>query len=187
MGGKEPWVPEEMNLMLMRDDKKRVIKNGGVNFKRPEGGGHYTAARLMDYHGERVILRYHPEHLASVLVYHAETHELLAEAELDRPIAEIKRDRSPYRGQLMKCTRDYFEDLSEQDRIEGRLYETRSRALSEKEREKAEARQADEEKSAPEPVSDRGAFRSRWEEEDARPIAAEPASPADDCDAEVAS
>jgi hypothetical protein len=187
MGGKEPWVPEEMNLMLMRDEKERVIKNGGVNFKRPEGGGHYTAARLMDFHGERVFVRYNPEDLDSVLVYHAETYELLAEAELHRPIGEIKQARSTYRRGLIERTEDYYKAISVQDRIEGRLFETRSRALSEKEREEAEARQAAEEENAPEPASERAEeFRKRWEEEDALPFD-ESASSTDGCEAEVAS
>lgn len=141
-----PDTPEDLNVLLLKDDVVRTVTKGGIRFTLrrkeklpPENmlpsvddrdlrevefvrGGRYWTPELMDYLGQEVRLRYNPEDLDSVLVYSATTGERLCEAWLidythSRYTKEyIKRLRAGYRKGLRERTTAYVKEVERDDR-----------------------------------------------------------------------
>jgi transposase InsO family protein len=148
-----PASEEDLNVLLLKDDVKRIVTKGGIRFTAAwqelspppdalpavddrdvhpvkfQRRGRYWAPELMDYLGEEVRLAYNPEDLASVLVYSATTGERLCEAWLlegRQPRATKNRVvalRNGYRKKLKERTAAYVKEVEKDDRRSARANE----------------------------------------------------------------
>jgi len=122
---------EDLNLLMLKDDVSRVVGREGIHVRfrdtvLGQRGGRYWAPELMDYFRRRVVVRYNPEDLESVLVYDTATQAFLCEAWSvgfagARYSAEaIKQFRIGFRRDLKARTRDYLTEVERDDRRSAR-------------------------------------------------------------------
>jgi len=122
---------DELNLLMLKDDVSRVVGREGIHVRfrdtaLGQRGGRYWAPELMDYFRQRVVVRYNPEDLESILVYDAATQAFLCEAWSvgfagARYSAEaIKQFRIGFRRDLKARTRDYLTEVEHDDRRSAR-------------------------------------------------------------------
>jgi putative transposase len=118
-----PAEPQEMDVLLLKDDKLRTVTKEGVRFTLPDGaGGLYRARELWDHWKEDVRLRYNPDDMLSVLVYAADTGAFICEAWLAGAEgsrytdADLMADRKAVRAGIVQRTRGYVQLTIEQDR-----------------------------------------------------------------------
>lgn len=118
-----PAEPQEMDVLLLKDDTLRMVTKEGVRFTLPDGaGGLYRARDLWPYWKQEVRLRYNPDDMLSVLVYTADTGTFICEAWLAGAEgsrytdADLLADRKAVRAGLVERTRGYVNLTIEQDR-----------------------------------------------------------------------
>jgi hypothetical protein len=105
-----PESEDALNLMLLKSDKERTVRNTGLTFRFGDSGAEderiYWAPELTFHIGEKVRLRYNPEDRASILVYSAATDRYICEAWLmgdedsRYTIADVQKARSEFRRGL---------------------------------------------------------------------------------------
>jgi putative transposase len=122
-----PAEPQEMDVLLLKDDMLRVVTKEGVRFTLPDGaGGLYRARDLWPHWKEEVRLRYNPDDMLSVLVYAADTGTFICEAWLAGAEGsrytddDLIADRKALRAGLAERTRGYVKLTIEQDRPQKR-------------------------------------------------------------------
>lgn len=80
-------LPEELNLMMLRNSRMQKVKRNGVMLKFYDKELWYRTDELCLHHfGESVYLRYDPEDLNSVRVYNEED-RFIGEAALETPLS----------------------------------------------------------------------------------------------------
>lgn len=80
-------LPEELNLMMLRNSRMQKVKRNGVMLKFYEKELWFRTDELCLHHfGESVYLRYNPEDLSSVRVYNEED-RFIGEAALETPLS----------------------------------------------------------------------------------------------------
>jgi len=80
-------LPEELNLMMLRNSKMQKVKRNGVLLKFYDKELWFRTDELcLHYFGEPVYLRYDPEDLNSVRVYNEED-RFIGEAALETPLS----------------------------------------------------------------------------------------------------
>lgn len=118
-------MPEEreLDVLLLKMDKVRTVTNVGIKLKLK------TTGRLVFWHPElvqawrtKVALRYNPEDVESVLVYHADTGQLLCEAwRMGEPNSrfthrDIVRERKRARRGVAARLKNYMDTVERDDR-----------------------------------------------------------------------
>lgn len=113
----------ELNVLLLQSDKVRTVRNVGLQVTFKDAGPRtYWAPALADEYGTQVRIRYNPEDLESVLVYHAESRDFICEAwrtdgEAPRYSAsDIVRERGRTRRGLAERLERYHEEVAREDR-----------------------------------------------------------------------
>jgi hypothetical protein len=113
---------EALNLMLLRDSEPRTIRNTGIDFTLDGIKHRYWSPDCVHYWRSKVCLSIWPDDMESVLVYAADTGELLFEAwdmYSDDPrytVADVKKCRSEFRRGLAQRLKQHVEDTETDDR-----------------------------------------------------------------------
>jgi hypothetical protein len=121
-----PESEDALNLLLLKWDKTRTIKNTGIKFMHPASHGgqevRYWAPELTYHVKTQCRLSYHPEDDESVRVYCAATGEFICEAwrmgdaDSRYTIVDMKRNRSQFKHGLQERIKDYKAEIERQDR-----------------------------------------------------------------------
>jgi putative transposase len=117
-----PESDDDLNLLLLKDDIERTVKNTGITLKHSGIKYTYWAPDLLYHFKRRVRLAYNPEDMESVLVYCAATRERICEAfdlRGDNPhytIDDIRASRSQFRRGLAARIKDYHNEIKAEDR-----------------------------------------------------------------------
>jgi putative transposase len=109
---------EEINVLMLKADQFRKVRQGSINFTIDGQGGKYIAEELQHHLGEEVQIRYNPDDLESILVYAAHTAEFLCEAWLEGTrytVEQVKRWRRGFREELQMRTTAYWEEMRRDD------------------------------------------------------------------------
>lgn len=112
-----PASEDDLNLLILKDDKERTIKNIGISFTCKSKKNVFWSPELVYHYGRKVRLGYNPEDLESVLVYCAETREFLCEAfsmRSDYPrynVEDIRTIRSQFRKGMKDRIKEYIQEV----------------------------------------------------------------------------
>jgi hypothetical protein len=119
---------KDMNILMLQSDVRRVQKKG-IQFTYQGRGGWYIAQELQNYMGQDVRLRYNPEDLESLLVYHADSGEYLCEVGLfgtrGHSRYEVVGWRRGHRRALLERSREYLKETFADDRRSARAQDER--------------------------------------------------------------
>lgn len=139
-----PESEDDLNLLLLKHDKERTIKNTGVHITI-EGVNHiYWSPELMYHFQRRVRIAYNPEDFESVLVYCAATGKFICEAfnmRSENPrytVQDLLKCRSQFRRGMKERIKDYMDEVYREDRRMARIdewEEARQQALEAQEAE----------------------------------------------------
>lgn len=126
-----PASEDDLNLLLLKDDVERTVRNTGIALTFDNVRRHYWAPDLSYHSQRRVRLAYNPEDMESVLVYCAATGERLCEA-FDMSgggarytIKDIKVTRNQFRRGLKERIKEYHKEIETEDRRALRTQEWR--------------------------------------------------------------
>lgn len=117
-----PASEDDLNLLLLKDDVERTVKNTGISFNRDGVKRHYWSEDLIFNFRRRVRIAYNPEDMESVLVYCAATGEMLCEAfewnggKGHYSIDDIRTARSQFRRGMVERIKDYHREIEVEDR-----------------------------------------------------------------------
>ncbi|HEX8495342.1 MAG TPA: Mu transposase C-terminal domain-containing protein [Pyrinomonadaceae bacterium] len=117
-----PESEDDLNLLLLKDDVARTVKNIGIDFTLNGARHTYMSPVLLDHYKSKVRIAYNPEDLESVLVYDSGTGKFICEAfdmRSDNPhfnVDDVKKWRSQYRRGMKERIKEYFEEVYLEDR-----------------------------------------------------------------------
>lgn len=121
-----PTSDEDLNLLILKADQERTIRNTGLIFAHKGKKSNYWAPDLVYHYGERVRIAYNPEDLESILVYCASTGKFICEAfcmDSENPkygMEDVRTSRNQFRKGLKTRISEYMEEIDELDRIAAR-------------------------------------------------------------------
>jgi putative transposase len=117
-----PESVDALNRMLLKFDETRKVGTVGVSFKYKGHGGDYWAPALVELIGSDVKIRFNPEDLQSILLYHNFTEEYICEAWImGQPDSkytheDVKTVRNQFRAGLVDRLDGYAKEIQEEDR-----------------------------------------------------------------------
>jgi putative transposase len=139
-----PESEDDLNLLLLKHDKERNVKNTGIHISI-QGVNHiYWSPELMYHFRRRVRIAYNPEDFESVLVYCAATNKFICEAfnmRSENPrytVQDLLECRSQFRRGMKERIKDYMDEVYREDRRIARIdewKEARQQALEAQEAE----------------------------------------------------
>jgi putative transposase len=112
----------ELDVVLLKADKERVIGRNGIELTADGGGGLYWDPALVTHVNKRANVRYNPDAMESVVVYDADSGEYLATAyRMGAPDAkysaeDVIRFRTELAGSLRQRMRAHAEAVENEDR-----------------------------------------------------------------------
>lgn len=115
-------VDDDLNLLILKEDEERTIKNTGLTFTYERNKRIYWSPELSFHYGQRVRVAYNPEDLESVLLYCAATGKFICEAfdmKAENPrygVDDIRLNRSQFRRGLKDRISEYLEEIEIKDR-----------------------------------------------------------------------
>lgn len=121
-----PKSEDDLNVLLLKYDRERKILNRGVKLTIDREKHLYWSPVFDRHTNTHVRIRYNPEDMRSVLVYSADTNELLCEAwdtRAEHPrysLADVKEARNSEKYRLQSISvrsKEYFENVLGKDRL----------------------------------------------------------------------
>jgi transposase InsO family protein len=110
--------PEQLNALLLKADETRTLRRTGIHFQKET----YWAPELVEHWKSEVLVRYNPEDLESVLIYHGSTGDYICEAwimgkdDSRYGIADVKQSRNQFRRGIVERLRIYSREVEDHDR-----------------------------------------------------------------------
>jgi putative transposase len=108
----------DLDILLERSDRERVITKQGVRFGLRSEGGFYLAPELGERVGERVQVRYTPEDLGSIRLYSSPGGKFICEAFLEGtqyPALVVNQWREADRRAIRDRTKGYAREVDRDD------------------------------------------------------------------------
>lgn len=124
-----PESEDDLNLLLLKHDKERSVKNTGVHVSIQGMNCIYWSPELLYHFQRRVRIAYNPEDFGSVLVYCAATGKFICEAfnmRSENPkytVRDLLEHRSQFRRGMKDRIKDYMEEVYQEDRRAARIDE----------------------------------------------------------------
>jgi transposase InsO family protein len=110
----------DLDVLLLKRDRIRKVNRAKLRLKlEGQRGRYYTAPELVEYHGQKVQLRYNPDDMESVLLYDATTGDRICEAwELGKKYTndDVVQWRHQARKSLAERMKHYAAEIEEDDR-----------------------------------------------------------------------
>jgi hypothetical protein len=134
-----PDNEDDLNLLLLKDDVSRTVKNTGIRISMDGVKYIYWSPVLMYHFRQKVRITYNPEDLESVLVYCAATGKFICEAfdmRAEHPrytVSDILLERSLFRRGMKERIKGYLDEVYHEDRRMARIdewEEARNKALA---------------------------------------------------------